>query len=114
MIAWRTILYGLVMATIDVGTLGIIKYVSLDGIVRHTLMAIPTMVYALQPWIFLSAMKSETMTVMNFFWDLSSGILVALLGVFYFKEKLGMVRSMGVLLGVLSLSLLAYKGPDDD
>lgn len=113
MIAWRTILYGLVMAVIDAGMLGLIKEISKDGVKMMVLMTIPTLVYAIQPWIFLSALKTETMTVMNLYWDLSSDVLVSLLGILYFKEKLGLVRSIGLGLGVLSLSLLSYKGDDD-
>lgn len=113
MIVWRTILYGLIMASIDAATLGIIKYVSLDGLPRYTLMAIPTLLYALQPWIFLSGIQTETMTVMNLFWDLISNVFVSLLGILYFKEKLGLVRSIGLGFGIVSLTLLAYKGIDD-
>lgn len=113
MIAWRTIMYGLLMAGIDAGMLSIIKDVSLDGLKLLPLMAIPTAIYAIQPWIFLSAMKSESMTVMNLFWDLTSDVLVSAIGIFYFREKIGLVRSIGLVLGVMSLSLLAYKGPDD-
>ena len=113
MIAWRTILYGLIMAVIDAGMLGLIKEISKDGVKMLALMTIPTLVYAIQPWIFLSALKTETMTVMNLYWDLSSDVLVSLLGILYFKEKLGLVRSIGLGMGVLSLSLLSYKGEDD-
>ena len=77
-------------------------------------MIIPTLGYALQPWIFLSALKGETMTVMNLIHDLTSDVLVSLVGLLYFGEKLGRIRSIGLLLGVISLCLLAYKGPDDD
>ena len=114
MIVWRTILYGLIMAGIDAGMLGLIKEISKDGVKMLSLMVIPTLVYAIQPWIFLSALKTETMTVMNLYWDLSSDVLVSLLGIFYFKEKLGLVRSIGLGFGILSLSLLSYKGADDD
>jgi multidrug transporter EmrE-like cation transporter len=101
------------MAGIDASMLGLIKGISQDGVRMVSFMIVPTIVYAIQPWIFLSALKTETMTVMNLYWDLSSDVLVSLLGILYFKEKLGLVRSIGLALGVLSLSMLSYKGDDD-
>jgi drug/metabolite transporter (DMT)-like permease len=72
-------------------------------------MIIPTIAYAVQPWIFFSAMKFESMIVMNLVWDLTSDLLVTLLGLFYFGEKLGRIRSIGLVLGMVSLCLLSYK-----
>jgi multidrug transporter EmrE-like cation transporter len=53
------------------------------------------------------------MTVMNLIWDLTSAVLVSLLGKLYFGEKLGLLRTIGLLLGMVSLTLLSYKGKDD-
>lgn len=114
MIAWRTLFYGLLMGGIDTGMWGLVKTISLDNLKSLKWMIIPTLGYALQPWIFLSALKGETMTVMNLIHDLTSDVLVSLVGLLYFGEKLGRIRSIGLLLGVISLCLLAYKGPDDD
>jgi hypothetical protein len=114
MIAWRTLLYGLLMGGIDTGMLSLIKIISIDGVKSLKYMIIPMLAYALQPWIFISALKSETMTVMNLTHDLTSDVLVSMVGLLYFGEKLGRVRSIGLLLGFISLCLLAYKGPDDD
>jgi hypothetical protein len=69
-------LYGLFMATIDVFMLGILKLVSTGAIKNMWWMAVPTLVYALQPWIFLQSLRVETMIVMNLLWDLISDILV--------------------------------------
>ena len=101
------------MAGIDVFSLGLIKQISLTGYKSLASMLVPTAIYALQPWIFLSAMSSETMTVMNLTWDLTSDILVTLMGLLFFKEKLGAVRMCGALLAMVSMALLAYKGDDD-
>jgi multidrug transporter EmrE-like cation transporter len=113
MIVWKTLLYGLLMASIDTSMLGLIKSISLDGTKNLGYMIIPTLAYAIQPWIFLSALKTETMTVMNLIWDLTSAVLVSLLGKLYFGEKLGLLRTIGLLLGMVSLTLLSYKGKDD-
>lgn len=109
MLDYTAISYATVMALIDVGMLGLVKEVSKSGIKSLALMIIPTIAYAIQPWVFLSAIKTETMTVMNLTWDLVSDILVSLLGIFYFGEKIGTVRMVGLFLAFISLALLSWK-----
>jgi len=102
-------MYGLLMALIDVGTLGMIKEISRGGIKSLMFMSVPTILYSLQPWVFLAAIKSESMIVMNLTWDLLSDILVSIVGILYFGEQLGFLRSCGLLLGLVSLVLLTWK-----
>lgn len=102
-------MYGAVMAFIDVGMLGLVKEVSKSSIKYLGLMIIPTMAYAIQPWVFLSAMRTESMTVMNLMWDLLSDLLVSLVGIFYFGEKIGRVRMAGLVLAFISLMLMSWK-----
>jgi multidrug transporter EmrE-like cation transporter len=97
------------MSLIDTGMLGLVKEVSKDGAKSLALMIIPTLAYAVQPWVFLSSLKSESMIVMNLVWDLLSDVLVSLMGIFYFGEKIGAIRACGLILGMISLTLLAWK-----
>jgi multidrug transporter EmrE-like cation transporter len=103
-----SLLYALVMASIDTGMLGLVKDIHNNG--SLFLMVVPTVVYALQPWIFLSAMKFESLTVMNLLWDLVSNVLVTLIGIFYFKELLSPLQMCGLVLGFISFLMLSYKG----
>ena len=100
------------MATIDVFMLGLIKSVSLERIKLFGWMIIPTVVYAIQPWIFLESLKYESLIVMNLMWDLLSALFVALLGFFYFKERIGPYKQLGVALSFLSIFLLASADGD--
>jgi EamA domain-containing membrane protein RarD len=109
MIAWQSLLYGLVMALIDTGMLGLVKEISKNSAKSIALMTIPTMAYAIQPWVFLSGLKNETMTVMNLMWDLLSDVLVSLVGIFYFGEQIGRTKTVGLILGIISLMLMAWK-----
>jgi multidrug transporter EmrE-like cation transporter len=109
MFAWRALVYGAVMALIDTGMLGLVKEVSKDGMKSLAYMIIPTVAYSIQPWVFLSSLKGETMTVMNLMWDLLSDVLVSLVGIFYFGEKIGGVRLGGLFLGMISLAMLSWK-----
>ena len=106
-IEWIPFTFAAVMATIDVFMLSIIKIVGTKAKYLKW-MIVPTIVYAIQPWIFLSSLKFQTMTVMNLTWDLMSDILVTAVGLFYFGEKLGPVKSLGVFTALISIALLAY------
>lgn len=107
MIAWTTILYGILLAINDAAMLGLIKDIYINGSLFR--MVAPTILYAIQPWIFLSAMKFESMAVMNITWDLISDVLVSLIGIFYFKEILNPVQICGLILGFISLIMMGYK-----
>ena len=102
-------LYGLFMATIDVFMLGILKLVSTGAIKNMWWMAVPTLVYALQPWIFLQSLRVETMIVMNLLWDLISDILVTANGLLYFKEKISHTKMFGVLVSIVGIYLMSCE-----
>ena len=106
-IEWIPIAFATVMATIDVFTLSAIKIIGTKAKYLKW-MIVPTIVYAIQPWIFLSSLKFQTMTVMNLTWDLMSDLLVTAVGLFYFGEKLGPIKTLGVCTALLSIALLAY------
>jgi len=103
------LIYGTLMASIDVFMLGIIKSISTGAIKNIWWMAIPTFVYALQPWIFLQSLRFETMIVMNLLWDLISDILVTGSGLTYFKEKISNKKMAGVLLSLVGMYLMSCE-----
>ncbi len=107
-INWTPIAYGAVMASIDVFMLGVIKKVSTQAWVMKW-MILPTLIYALQPWIFLSSLRFESLIVMNLMWDLISDILVTATGFLYFKEKIGPYKTLGVILSFVSIVLMSLQ-----
>jgi multidrug transporter EmrE-like cation transporter len=104
---WAPLAFGTIMASIDVVMLGIIKSVSLNQSKLLRWMIIPTIAYAIQPWIFLQSLKFESLIVMNLMWDLISDILVTLVGVFYFKEQVGPYKTIGIVLSLISMTLMS-------
>lgn len=108
-INWIPIAYGAVMASIDVFMLGIIKIISKDTSRFLKWMVLPTIIYALQPWIFLSSLRFESLIVMNLMWDLISDVLVTATGFLYFKEKIGPYKTLGVILSFVSIVLLSLE-----
>ena len=111
MFAWTSVLYGVVMSLIDIGMMSLVKKISLvtasSSSSRLLLsMILPTMLYALEPWVFLSAMKYESMAIMNIVWNLVSNILVTGFGILYFGEKIHGIRLAGFVLAIISLFML--------
>lgn len=104
--------FGLLMATIDAFMLSLLKALNLGWVkdfgwfrgVRW--MVLPTLIYALQPWIFLKSLSVESMTVMNLLWDMTSDVLVTLVGLYYFKEELNLRKMAGVVLSFIAMCLL--------
>jgi drug/metabolite transporter (DMT)-like permease len=103
--------FGFLMATIDVLMLSVVKQVSLDSRIMRW-MVIPTIAYAIQPWIFLQSLQFESLIIMNLMWDILSGVLVTLVGLIFFKETIGAYKLGGVLLSFVSIALMSLEdGP---
>jgi multidrug transporter EmrE-like cation transporter len=106
---YHTVLFGVSMALIDVFVLGGLKAKSLGMLNGMWMLPLAMGVYALQPILFSKSLKFESLTVMNLFWDLSSDLLVTLVGLFYFAEKLSPRRMLGVGLSLIALMLLSCE-----
>jgi drug/metabolite transporter (DMT)-like permease len=103
--------FGFAMALIDVFMLSIIKKVNLNSKLIKW-MLLPTIIYAIQPWIFLGSLQYESMIIMNLLWDLISDVLVTLTGLIIFKETIGPYKLIGVILSFISITLMSLEdGP---
>ena len=98
--------FGLAMALIDAFVLSGIKAEHIGSIKSPFFMIIPTLVYALQPWIFRMSLDFSTLTVMNLLWDLISDILVTAIGLWWFGETLSGPKKFGIVLSFVSIYLL--------
>jgi len=87
--------------------LGVIKTVSKDQAKLLRWMILPTIMYAIQPWIFLGSLQFESMIVMNLMWDLLSDVLVTMSGFLYFKESIGPFKKVGVIFSILAMFLMS-------
>jgi multidrug transporter EmrE-like cation transporter len=61
--------------------------------------------YAIQILIFSYGLKSTSMTVLNIMWNLISNILVTILGIYFFKEKINDLKSIALLFAFVSIVL---------
>jgi multidrug transporter EmrE-like cation transporter len=103
-----TLFYGALFGVLDAIALPIVKGVSLGW--KPLWMAIPALVYLINPFIFLKALSTESLAIMNLVWDLSSDVIVTLIGVFIFKEYIPRTKMIGVVLSFISLFLMTYEG----
>ena len=104
----RPIGLGLMMATLDVIMMSMAKLTSLKQLSMNVALPIATILYAAEPYIFFKAMKYESLTAMNLIWDLTSDVMVTLVGVLYFGESIKGLRWLAVLFALFSLALFAY------
>jgi hypothetical protein len=100
------LLLGFLMATVDLFALTILKNISLK---KYSLnwMALISLVYAFQPWIFLKGLSFTSMTILNLSWDLFSDILVTLLGLLVFKEPHTNRELLGLFFAFIAIFLFA-------
>ena len=101
--------WGGLMALMDSVILSLLKAYSIGLIQWNGIILISMLVYSIQPLIFLESLKGNGLIIMNLLRDVMSGILVSIVGLFYFSEKLTNVKKVGVLLSVISVILLSLK-----
>ena len=102
------IVFGLAMATIDVVMMFTAKFVSLGSISYGLGLTIATLVYSVQPYLFIKATRLESMTVSNLIWNLTSDVLVTFSGVMVFKESIKGLRWVAIGMSMIALLLFAY------
>jgi hypothetical protein len=106
------ILFGTCMAIVDIFMMSTTKMVSIGSISTSVGIPLAISLYAMEPLIFLKAMKYEGMVVTNLVWNLMSNIIVTLQGVLVFGESIKGLRWLGICMSLLSLGLLAYTNDD--
>ena len=71
-------------------------------------MALTSLIYVIQPFIMYRVLQmGGTVTVLNLSWDCLSSIIVTLLGVFYFKDKVKGLKLYGMMFAFLAVFLFA-------
>jgi len=101
------IVFGLAMATLDIGMMSVSKITSKGELAYSTGLLLSTLIYAPQPYLFLKGLKFENMTSVNLIWNLTSNLLVTLMGVFYFGESIGGLKWLAICMALFSLVLFA-------
>jgi multidrug transporter EmrE-like cation transporter len=101
--------FGGSMALIDALILGGLKAFNLGWLKSRSIVVLAMLIYSFQPLIFLESLKYNSLTVMNLLWDVMSDVIVTMMGLFYFSEKLTNIKKIGVLMSFISIILLTWK-----
>lgn len=96
------------MASIDASMLSFIKFITLNKQYVGWLV-LPMLVYMCQPLLFYASLQYESLTVMNLFWDVISDVLITLIGLLIFQEKIGPYKRAGVILSFISIVLMSLN-----
>lgn len=106
--------FGATMAVLDLVMMSTVKQVGTGAWPVRTGLPFATLVYALEPFLFLQAMKytGEGLAVVNLVWNLSSDVLVTLMGVLWFGEKIQGARWIAVGMSLVALGLFAITATD--
>jgi multidrug transporter EmrE-like cation transporter len=102
------IVFGLVMAVVDVVMMFTAKFVSLGSISYGLGLTVATLVYSVQPYLFIKATRLENMSVSNLIWNLTSNVLVTFSGVMVFKESIKGLRWVAIGMSMVAILLFAY------
>jgi multidrug transporter EmrE-like cation transporter len=102
------IFFGGLMAIVDIFMMSSVKMISNGTIPGWWGIPLSAGIYALEPLIFLKAMKYEGMVVTNLVWNLMSDVIVTLQGIFIFGESIKGLRWIGICMSLVSLCLMAY------
>jgi glucose uptake protein GlcU len=102
------IAFGLLMASVDVSMMSVAKLTHLGKLPYLGGLILSMGIYTLQPVLFLKALTFESMVATNLIWNLVSSVVVTLLGIFYFGERVKGLRLLAVLIGLFSLVLFAF------
>lgn len=102
-------LYTFFMASIDGIALSLLKLKHTGVIKNGWVFPLTMLIYSTQPLIFYKALSLENMTVLNLLWDVISDVLVTMIGLFIFNEKITMHQGLGIVFCLIGISLLGYK-----
>jgi len=102
------IVFGTIMALIDIAMMSTVKMTSTGGITTAVGVPLSMALYALEPLVFLKAMKYEGMVVTNLVWNMLSDVIVTLQGILIFGESIKGLRWVGIGMSMVALSIFAY------
>lgn len=94
------------MAAIDAIALPMVSVIHKTNMSMYY-MIFPVLIYSVQLFIFKGALSYGTLAQMNMVWDITSDILVSLIGILIFKEVLTKNISLGLVFGLMSIFFLS-------
>ena len=103
---WGAVAYSSAMASIDIVSLGLVKAAYTGTVPIVAGLGGAVFLYAVQPLLFYNALSFEGMAIINLLWNVISSIVVTLVGILYFKEKLTNLKLIGAAFSIVAIWLL--------
>ena len=100
---------GLLLAINDVISFGITKNIYLKK-TKFYWIIIPVILYGLQIFIFYYGLHHTSMSISNITWNLISNVLVTLIGIYYFGEKINSLKTIALGFAFISIILFGIEG----
>jgi multidrug transporter EmrE-like cation transporter len=94
------------LAINDVISFGITKNIYLKK-TKFYWIIIPVILYGLQIFIFYYGLHHTSMSISNITWNLISNVLVTLIGIYYFGEKMNDLKIFALIFAFISITLFA-------
>lgn len=84
----------------------LLKLKSISALTSPYILPLTMAIYSLQPLLFYKALSVKGMAILNVLWDATSSVLIALVGVFYFGEKISLINWLGIFLCTAGIVLV--------
>jgi uncharacterized membrane protein len=100
------LIIGIVMASIDSIVLPMINTIHKNNYDMY-FMAIPMIIYAMQPLLFKKSLEYGKVAQMNIIWDVLSDIFVTVIAIVFLQEIYSFSQIVGIVFGIISVALLS-------
>jgi len=97
------------MAFIDMIIFSLLKLKYIGIIQSDFLIPIAMLVYSFQPLLFYNGLLLENMSILNVLWNLISCVLVTLIGIIIFQEKISIYKAFGIIFSFFAIFLLGIN-----
>jgi multidrug transporter EmrE-like cation transporter len=94
------------MVTIDVAMMALLKLEKIHLLHGVWILPLAMALYALQPVFFRYKLEYEGVGVLNVVWNTLSSILIALMGIYVFNEKISTTNAMGMILSIIGIIMI--------
>lgn len=100
------ILYGVMMALIDVVVLSSLQMYHLRWIKSGFVLLFSYLAYGFQALLFYKSLSISNLTLMNLLWDVISDVMVTIVGLYVFKEQISTKQYIGIAFAFLAMILM--------
>jgi hypothetical protein len=105
----KDITIAIILAIIDIVSFAITKYLYIHKAISLYWLIVPFLLYGSQIIIFYYGLQLSSMLRLNIVWNLLSSILVALVGIFIFKETISHMKGIALIFGIMSIILFSLS-----